>query len=220
MNRIYISLFMTLMLFIASCNNAQTSNSPENPVQLSDYELYCTCPHTTLLIQPYNKMTVAEANKLKSELENNIPKLLDVIVTVKILPTKQLPDSLKNDAKTRYRADKIISWQKQQVDTCKETTTIMGLIHDDISLPYKEHSDWGVLGLSFKGQQTCIISTYRVRNADKNLWKVATHEFIHTFYAYGHCPKKDPKCLMCDANGKPNFQNQTELCDYCKEHIY
>ena len=47
----------------------------------------------------------------------------------------------------------------------------------------------------------------------------ATHEFIHTYYGYGHCPKDSTQCIMKDAKGKADFSNKIGLCKTCREKI-
>lgn len=204
MKRIFY--FLGVLLVLASC-----TGNKESHVVVPVEE-----PQPVLLIQPYNDVTVQEAERLKAELERELPRLTGDDFKVKVLPVRQLPDSLKNDARTRFRADKILTWQTRNIAVGNAPTTLLGFTHSDISLPYKGRADWGVLGLSFRGKRTAVISTYRVRDAKRNLWKVAAHEFIHAWYAYPHCPNADPLCIMQDAKGKPNFSNQTSLCDSCR----
>lgn len=204
-------ILLLLYLVLAGCKGGENQNSDivEGDV------MECTCPHTALLIQPYNSVTVEEAGKLKQELDRFLSKYV-IIDSIVVLSPMQLPDTLKNDAKTRFRADKILGFQQAKI---KEDVTIMGYIHEDVSLPYKGKSDWGVLGLSFMGQRNCVISTFRVRNSEQNLWKVAAHEFFHAFLGYPHCPEDNDNCIMKDAKGHPDFDVKNDLCDYCKTQI-
>lgn len=195
---------VALMILIVGCNAEMRK---ETVVEDSG---------VTLLIQPYNTVSTKEAEILKSELEKHLPELFSVKVSFVVLPPVLLDENLKNDKRTRFRADKILTFHKKFMAGYKGKVAILGYIHDDISVPYKGKADWGVLGLSFKGRNTALISTYRIRNAKKNRWRVATHEFIHAFFNYGHCPKDNQHCIMKDAKGKANFDNKTMLCDSCK----
>lgn len=74
----------------------------------------------------------------------------------------------------------------------------------------------GVLGLSLHPGNLCIVSTYRLKNK-KEIWKLVTHEFIHTYFDYSHCD--NDTCLMKDAMGKVNFKNKQGLCIKCRRNI-
>jgi len=163
------------------------SNQPDNSI---------------IYIQPCNDFKNAE--QVTKELE----KVIDADFI--ILPDKKLDNSLLNTSKTRYRADKIIR------SINNKYLTIV-LLHNDISTPYKNKSDWGVLGLSLIPCKTCVISDYRLKNKKRDFWKVVYHEYIHTRYAYKHCPKDNPECIMQDAKGKAYFGNKHGLCNYCKK---
>ena len=150
---------------------------------------------------------------VKIQLKNFDPNMF---ADMEIRKNKNLGSNVLNEAKTRYRADKIINGFS---DSNLISGTI-GLINNDISIPYKGKSDWGVLGFSWKGKYVGVVSTYRIKNIKRDLWKVVVHEYIHAHFNYGHCPKDNPKCIMQDAKGHANFSNKNDLCDYCKKHIY
>jgi len=135
---------------------------------------------------------------------------------IEISPAIRLSDTLRNDSKTRYRADKIINSYRNKAD---HYNVIICLTNDDISVPYKGKKDWGVLGLSFKGKKVAIASTYRLKYANRDFWKVVVHEFIHAYFNYGHCPSNDSTCIMQDAKGHANFANKNKLCKYCKKFL-
>ena len=123
-----------------------------------------------------------------------------------------LSDSLMNKAKSRYRADKIIRSLSAKAD---DHSIYIGLTHKDISCSIRGKEDWGVQGLSLIPGKACVVSTFRVKDRH-DFWKVACHEFIHTYFNYHHCPKDDPRCLMQDAKGHPNYKNKKGLCPYCQ----
>ena len=128
------------------------------------------------------------------------------------LPPLPLSDSLMNKAKSRYRADKIIKSLSAKAD---DHSIYIGLTHKDISCSIRGKEDWGVQGLSLIPGKACVVSTFRVKDRH-DFWKVACHEFIHTYFNYLHCPKDDPRCLMQDAKGHPNYKNKKGLCPYCQ----
>lgn len=161
--------------------------------------------------QPDNSIIyIQPCNNFKST--EQVVKELEKVIDAKfvILPDKKLDSGLLNDSKTRYRADKII----RSINN-KYLTII--LLHNDISIPYRNRPDWGILGLSLIPGRTCVVSDCRLRNKRRDFWKVVYHEYIHTRYTYKHCPKDNPECIMQDAKGKAYFGNKHDLCDYCKK---
>jgi len=206
-------ILITLLFFCALGCQDQKSTCVDNPEAIEN-EL-CCCP-PIIHLQPYNGFTVKEAQQVKKQFADYLKKSLDYDEEIEIDPPIKLDTSMQNAARTRYRADKIISNQMKRTNT---HNVIIGLLHEDISLTYKGHADWGVLGLSFRGKNTCAVSTYRVKNKQRDLWKVVAHEFIHAYFNYGHCPKDDPHCIMKDAKGHANLAIQKDLCDYCKQKV-
>ena len=201
-------LFIMSMLLLG-CNN-QGSNKIE--------DVDCLCPHATVYLQPYDNFTQKEANQLKRELEKHLVEILDGAFEIEVLPNKQLTSDFLGETKTKYRIDKIINSLKKDADTHK---IYIGLTHKDICREEKNGvKDWGVLGSSISTSHACVVSTYRLKNKKRDLWKLATHEFIHTYYGYHHCPKDDIHCLMKDAKGKADFSNKKDLCDFCKSKIH
>ncbi len=202
-SKLFLPAFFLLSLF-ASCG----SNDIRQHASVT--------PHDTIFLQPYNNFTQKEAEQIKLELSKRLPKILPDTFVIKVMPNKQLSEILMNDAKTRYRADKIINSLKGK------TPTVIALTHHDVSITYKGKKDWGVLGLAFRKKvrcNACVASDFRLKHKQRDLWKVVTHEFIHTYYGYGHCPKDSTNCLMKDARGKADFSNKHDLCGFCKSKI-
>ena len=175
----------------------------------------CTCP-PTIFLQPYDNYTQNEATQLSKVLEKKFLELYGVEFEFEVLPNKKLSADLLNDAKTRYRADKIINSLKKDAG---DHRIMIGLTHKDVSYPYKGKPDWGVLGLSIHGTYACVVSDYRLKNKKRDYWKVVTHEFTHTACNYSHCPNDDPTCIMKDAKGKADFSNKVGFCKTCRENI-
>ena len=78
-----------------------------------------------------------------------------------------------------------------------EIVTI-GLTHQDISTSIHGHYNYGIMGLSFRPGDACVVSTFRLKRKD-DLWKVTIHEFLHS-RGLPHCKTNAPKCLMQDAH--------------------
>ena len=140
--------------------------------------------------------------QLQEVLEQRFRKIFNEGFEFETLPNKKLSVYLMNDSKSRYRADKIINSLKKEANNHR---IIIGLTHKDVSVPYKGKPDWGVLGLSIHSTYACVVSDYRLKNKKRDYWKVVTHEFIHTYYRYHHCPKDSSHCIMKDAKGKADF---------------
>ena len=178
------------------------------------FEAFSSRPFVKVSLQPYADFTQKEAKQLKNDLEKHLGGIIsEVRLEFEVLPNKPLSAELKNDVGTRYRADKIINSLASDAD---RHHIIIALTHKDISVSYKGKSDWGVLGLSLIPKKVCVISSYRVKN-QKDLWKLATHEFIHTCFEYMHCPDDNQKCIMKDAKGHVDFSNKSTLCEQCNK---
>lgn len=183
------------------------------PVQVVDSSPHYT---TTIYIQPLDNFTRQEAIRLQAVLEQRFIEIFNEDFMFEILPNKKLSVDLMNDNRSRYRADKIINSLSRKATNHKIT---IGLTHKDISIPYKGRPGWGILGLAMHKVNGCVASTYRLKHKERDYWKVVTHEFIHTYYRYSHCPKDSAHCLMKDAKGKADFSNKNDLCGYCKSRI-
>ena len=205
---ILAGLFLSTIGTLVSCEKGKS-----NEVEV---DTLCSCPHVQISLQPLDNFTQKEAFNLKKDLEQHLePMIADVGISIDVLPNKPLSNSLQNDAHTRYRADKIIHSLEKDANS---QHVIVGLTHKDISVSYKGRKDWGVLGLSLKPKKACVVSTYRVKNR-KDLWKVVSHEFIHTYFQYNHCPKDVPTCIMKDAKGHADFSNKNGLCETCQKEL-
>lgn len=190
---------------------------PSSGKYTKPFDVFCTCPFVKVSLQPYADFTQKEAEQLKNELERHLGMLIgEVELEFEVLPNKPLAAELKNEDGTRYRADKIIN---SLASDAEKHHVIIALTHKDISVSHKDKPDWGVLGHSLIPKKACVVSTYRVKNR-KDLWKVASHEFIHSCFEYYHCPDDNPKCLMKDAKGHVNLSNKSTLCEQCSKRIY
>lgn len=208
---------LLLSLCLATCMvSCQRNGSlPEDSTDYADTT--CCCPHPVILLQPYDDFTQKEAESLAAEIKKHEDDFGGWgIREVKVLPTKQSTSALKNDTKTRLRADKILKELKGV--SSDYNTTVVALTHKDISVTYRGRDDWGVIGLAFSGRRVAVVSTYRLRN-QRDLWKATAHEFLHAFYNLGHCQWDNPHCILQDAKGKYVFGRSPHLCDSCKQML-
>ena len=99
----------------------------------------------------------------------------------------------------------------------KPGTVTIGLTHRDISTSIHGQYNYGIMGLSFRPGDACVVSTFRLKRKD-DLWKVTIHEFLHS-RGLPHCKKNAPKCLMQDAHGKNTFYMKNRLCQDCQKSL-
>lgn len=175
----------------------------------------CSCPDKIIYIQPYDNETYFSG--LCSELQNDIYELMpEAGYAVESLPEVKIPQSAYYAPRKRYRADKIIALQKAEYKDY-EDLVIIGVTRKDISTSVHGQKDYGIMGLSYKPGNSCIVSSYRIPNR-KDLHKVVLHEFLHS-RGLPHCQKDDPQCYMKDAKGKGNVAMQKYLCESCKKKL-
>ncbi len=138
-----------------------------------------------------------------------------------IIIQNELPSEAFYKPGSRYRADKLIHYLKENYETDK----VIGLTNKDISTTLGKHEDWGIMGLAYRPGKSCVVSTFRTFRGAKSedhknerLKKVVFHEFGHTL-GLPHC-KSSKSCLMRDANGKVITVDETDdFCTNCKNKI-
>lgn len=150
-----------------------------------------------------------------------------------ILPEIELPKQAFVTIKSpRYRADSIIMIQNRTINDSLDF--VLGLTHKDISItkhdikgnikePKWKYNDFGVMGLAYCPGKSAIISSFRLKHADKKLEltrlkKVVIHEFGHNL-GLPHCP--DKHCVMTSAAEKISTidNEKMELCEKCKKQL-
>ncbi len=207
-----IFLFLILPQFVG-CSDRKVDR--ENEKQMNDKEAVYCCPPTVYL-QPCNNFTSHEAETLIPRLREVIKESSGVELSLEVRPPIQLNDTLMNEAHTRFRADKII----RSIEDNGHDVVIV-LCHQDISCSYKDKKDWGVLGLSLVPKyKVCVVSDFRLKNKKRDLWKVAAHEFFHSYCNMRHCANNDPSCIMKDAKGHADFSNKNHMCKSCKTNCH
>ena len=178
-------------------------------------------------IQLYNGFSIVKANDLA--------KLISSFYQINtiMLPEKELPKTAFINIKSpRYRADSIIKIQHRIQS--KSFDYILGLTNKDISItkfdknnkiknPIWKYNDFGVLGLGYCPGNSCVISSFRLKNENKELEysrlkKVVIHEFGHNL-GLKHCSNK--QCVMTSAAEKISTidKEKMELCKICKRQL-
>lgn len=212
MRKSFVTLAVGLIIILmSSCSSGKKTSSTED-----DSDTLCTCPPESYVhidLQPFGDFTQKEANQLKEELEKHLVPIY--LSEIEVLPKKDIPASCLYKPRNRYWAGKILGFLKQQNQESDFVT--IGLTHRDISTSIHGNYNYGIMGLSFRPGNACVVSTFRLKRKD-DLWKVTTHEFLHS-RGLPHCKKDDLKCLMQDAHGKNTFYMKNGLCQDCQNSL-
>lgn len=173
-----------------------------------------------LLLIPYHGVSEKDELFIKNTLEDFYN--LKVVINEGI----ELPkETFINVKSPRYRADKLIKWQKSLL---KDYNYVLGFTHTDISTtknkePKSKYEDWGVMGLAYCPANSCIISSFRLKNRNQKVYedrlkKVIVHELGHNL-GLKHC--SDKSCLMTDAVETVNTIDNANfsICNTCKKQI-
>lgn len=212
MRKTFVTLTVGLIIILmSSCSSWKKTSSTED-----DSDTLCTCPPESYVhidLQPFGDFTQKEANQLKEELEKHLVPIY--LSEIEVLPKKDIPASCLYKPRNRYWAGNILGFLKQQNQESDFVT--IGLTHRDISTSIHGNYNYGIMGLSFRPGNACVVSTFRLKRKD-DLWKVTTHEFLHS-RGLPHCKKDDLKCLMQDAHGKNTFYMKHGLCEDCEKTL-
>lgn len=212
MRKTFVTLTVGLIIILmSSCSSWKKTSSTED-----DSDTLCTCPPESYVhidLQPFGDFTQKEANQLKEELEKHLVPIY--LSEIEVLPKKDIPASCLYKPRNRYWAGNILGFLKQQNQGSDFVT--IGLTHRDISTSIHGNYNYGIMGLSFRPGNACVVSTFRLKRKD-DLWKVTTHEFLHS-RGLPHCKKDNPKCLMQDAHGKNTFYMKNGLCQDCQKSL-
>ena len=205
-------ILILLLLLLVGCNNdtkvKEQVKFEKIQVKKSNLIQKPKAPELYIDIQPYEGLDDELSKYIFKELSKVHPR-------VSMLPLISLPQRAYYKPRNRYRADTLIYLQK---NVAKPNHVILGLTHKDISTDNNNIYDWGVMGLGYQPGNACVVSTFRLKkmNLKEQFYKVAIHELGHT-QGLDHCPNKT--CLMTDAEGKNNTDNEKGFCEKCKSHL-
>ncbi len=180
---------LTVLVIVLGCNNIYKE------------------PDKVICIQPFTDFKASDASYVFNYLKKNYQNVL-------LCDPISLPSSAYVKQRNRYRADSLIRYLR---DYRQGDSITVGLTNYDISTTKNGVADWGVMGLGYRPGRACVISTYRLKNKNKNkkeqLLKVTMHEIGHTFNL-PHCNNKT--CLMRDAEGGNPLDEEKDFCNHCK----
>ena len=199
MKKVLILLLITLLGCTQQTNNI---NRTIRRWSQSPYVIY---------IQPYEGFSEKEVNRIIPELNEQFHHWLRGKWEFKVLKPIPLPKVSKYNNK--YEALEILDFQLSKV---KNDVIIIGLTHEDICKDNHGFKHYGIIGLSYRPGNVCIVSDKRLKDKSQ-IWKTILHEFMHAYYGAVHCPNDDPTCFMVDAKGKGNLGVQNKLCNACKK---
>lgn len=224
-NKILWALIIASSLgcFLASCENGTRSS----------YDSKESEEVSTVFLVPLDGITEKQLLRLKSELEKNFFDKEERSFIIDTLGHRDSPKECLNKTKSRLWAKTMVDFLKRDYSEPAETKAkenaaqrdkrykdwyIIGVTNRDISTDFPGKDDFGIMGLSYRPNgKASIISTYRLRNKKKDLWKLAVHEFGHGYYNLPHCPRDIDTCLMKDAkHGNPHFELKQNFCDDCR----
>lgn len=151
-----MSFFRTIIILLLACVWLSCTN----------YE------QTNVALQPYDDFD----NALIKQVSSSVKEIYGFETAV--LKHKPIPTEAYTAVKTpRYRADKLLRiLAEEKPDT---VTYILGLATKDVSItkrdkdgniksPEEKYTDWGVFGLGYMPGESCVVSTFRLKNPEYN----------------------------------------------------
>lgn len=156
---------------------------------------------------------------LQAELLQNITATYNCTVT-EIKGISLLPVAAFYKPRNRYRVPVLPT----SLNTIAGYDKVIGITTKDISTTKSGIYDWGVMGLANCPGKPCVISTFRIKTANKVLFndrfiKIALHELGHTM-GLPHCTFSKT-CFMEAAEGTIKMVDRETrfLCGNCRKLI-
>ena len=220
----FFSFLLTLVLIFTSTSCKPTDSKEDNNGNTWDWICGCeaeVAPMKIILV-PLDGMKDSQIRKLKKDFEENYDSIFDKSCEVEILDKVATPDVCLNKKYNRLEAGKMISFLTDEYSTIAKNKAenfsdyyIIGVTNKDISTPLHGKENYGILGLSTLGGKVSVISTFRLPR-QKDLWKLALHEYGHGYFRLNHCSEDDSSCIMADAKGgNPHFELKETFCKVC-----
>ena len=191
--------FLLSALCLAACNE----NSQPSPPSTKTIK---STKSRTLLLQPMSDSPNAAVHYLQK-------KMTPIFDSVVIMANTNLPDAAFYKPRKRYRADSLIRFLREGHS---DTEVVLGLTQKDISTTKGAIPDWGIMGLAYQPGTSCVVSTFRLKGSNENLFKVAIHELAHT-EGLPHCKTK--YCYLRDAEGGNPLKEETSFCPNCRNYL-
>jgi archaemetzincin len=200
-----VNLIMLSILLMCSCNTSSQDHKKISTTQQAvkgDVRIY---------IQPFTDLPANYLTYISTEFQKTFKKVI-------INPRVNLPVSSYYPARSRHRADSLLSFLGRQTNDDCHT---IGLTTKDISTTKGRYIDWGVMGLGNCPGKACVASSFRLKGDTpmkkmEKLYKVAIHELGHT-EGLPHCAVET--CFMRDAEGQDNTDQETGFCAACKHKL-
>ena len=192
------------IMFLGCTNGSKQPNVGKQAVSASKTILH-------IHLQPMGDFSHQQAILLQKEMEKHL--CLGIGADIKICSNIAMPTSCLYKPRNRYWAGKMLGYLKSEA---KDVVTI-GLTNKDISTSIHGEYNYGIMGLSLRPGNACIVSTFRLKRKD-DLWKVTIHELLHS-RGLPHCKQDNPRCIMQDAHGKNTFYMKQGICEDCKKRM-
>ena len=220
MKKVLVTLLVGISaMLLGGCSNGSKPHAKE-----FDEDSVPCCPPLGYVIelQPLGTFSQEKAEQLRNEFVKQLALVfrtkskVELDASVIVRESKAIPASCLYKPRNRYWAGAILKKLHTTHGGNNEIVTI-DLTNRDISTSIHGQYNYGIMGLSFRPGDACVVSTYRLKRKD-DLWKVTMHEFLHS-RGLPHCKKDDVKCLMQDAHGKNTCYMKHGLCEDCRKRL-
>ncbi|HVX51091.1 MAG TPA: zinc-dependent metalloprotease family protein [Chitinophagaceae bacterium] len=198
------AIFIVLCLLVACKPGNKRSIRPPRPED-----------RKAVLLQPLGKIPQTLISMLRDSVQAYLP------VTITIAKPLELPDFAYYKPRNRYKADSLLTFLKTK--HIGGIAFVAGITSKDISTKKGTINDYGIMGLGFEPGNECIVSLWRLNKDNpsqyllqQRLLKTVVHELCHNF-GLPHCANRH--CVMADAEGRLNQDNETGLCAACRKKL-